>query len=53
MEEIEECDPQTVAQLLDGRNACVAVMTTDHVVRGELSDIAYFVLIVRLRSAQN
>ena len=40
IEEINDCDPQTVTQLLDRRNGRAVVSTTDHVVHGRLRDAA-------------
>ena len=40
IEEINDCDPQAVAQLLNRRNGRAVVASADHVVYGGLCDTA-------------
>ena len=40
IEEINDCDPQPVAELLDRRNSCAIVAATDDVVHSGLRDAA-------------
>ena len=40
IEEIDDRDPQSVAQLLDRRNGRAVVAATDHVIHGGLRDAA-------------
>ena len=40
IEEVDDRDPQSVAQLLDRRNGRAVVAATDHVIHGGLRDAA-------------
>ena len=40
IEEIDDRDPQAIAQLLDRRNGCTVVAATDYIIHGRLSNAA-------------